>query len=98
MGVMMMVFSYLIGRTDSGGRTVIDMWADRTTPNRRLSTALSIAAVVITANFLYGAVFAPHLVAKLRGWETSGSTAPLFRGVPNQPLYGTASPRRTAGN
>ena len=28
MGVQMMVFTYLLGRTDSEGRTVIEMWAD----------------------------------------------------------------------
>jgi hypothetical protein len=85
MGVQMMVFTYLIGRTDAGGRTVIDAWAEKTSRSRLESSALSIVAVIVVGNVLYGAVFAPHLVTKLAGWVTAGSTAPLFPGVPNQP-------------
>ena len=84
MGVMMMVFAYLLGRTDSDGRTVIDMWADAGSPSRGRSAVLSVVGVVLIANLLYGSVFAPHLVAKLEGWVTVGPTAPLFPGVPNQ--------------
>ncbi len=94
MGVMMMVFAYLLGRTDDGGRAVIETWADKKTRSRLGSTALSVIGVVAIANLLYGAVFAPHLTAKLKGWETAGPTAPLFRGVPNQPLFGTRHPGR----
>lgn len=85
MGVQMMVFTYLLGRTDSQGRNVIDMWADKRSSTRLQSAALSIIAVVVIGNLLYGAVFAPHLVAKLQGWATAGPTAPLFPGVANQP-------------
>lgn len=60
------------------------------------SSVLSVVGVVVIANLLYGAVFTPHLVAKLEGWETAGPTAPLFPGVPNQPLQGTGpAPGRT---
>jgi Spirocyclase AveC-like len=90
MGVMVMVFSYILGRTDPDGRTVIDMWADRTSTSRLGSSVLSVFCVVLLANLLYGAVFAPHLVAKLQGWDNTGPTARLFREVPNQPVYGTA--------
>jgi hypothetical protein len=85
MGVQMMVFTYLLGRTDSEGRNVIDMWADQRSTSRRGSAALSIAAVVLIGNVLYGAVFAPHLITKLGGWVTAGPSGPLFPGVPNQP-------------
>lgn len=88
MGVTMMVFTYILGRTDSEGRTVIESWAETRSPNRFRSTVLSIIGVVVIANLLYGAVFAPHLVAKLQGRVTVGPTTPLFPGVPNQPLYG----------
>ena len=89
MGVMMMVFTYILGRTDPEGRTVIETWANARSPSVLRSTALSIIGVVVIANLLYGAVFAPHLIAKLEGRVTAGPTAPLFTGVPNQPLYGT---------
>jgi hypothetical protein len=89
MGVMMMVFTYILGRTDPDGRTVIDMWADSKSRNRLGSSVLSILGVVVIGTALYGAVFAPHLVAKLEGWDTAGPTASLFSGVPNQPLQGT---------
>lgn len=85
MGVQMMVFTYLLGRTDPEGRNVIEAWADRKSAGRLQAALLSIAAVVIIGNLTYGAVFAPHLVTKLGGWVTSGSTEQLFPGVPNQP-------------
>jgi len=85
MGIQVMVFTYLLGRTDSQGRNVIEMWADKRSKSRLQSSVLSIVAVVVIGNFLYGAVFAPHLVTKLGGWVTAGPTAPLFPGVPNQP-------------
>ena len=85
MGVMVMVFAYILGRTDPEGRTVIETWADTRSPSPLRSAVLSIVGVVVITNLLYGAVFAPHLTAKLEGWETVGPTAPLFSGVPNQP-------------
>jgi hypothetical protein len=90
MGVMVMVFAYILGRTDPEGRTVVEAWADSVTTRRARSTILSVVGVVVIANLLYGAVFAPHLTAKLEGWENVGPTARLFPGVPNQPLNGTA--------
>jgi hypothetical protein len=85
MGVMMMSFAYILGRTDPEGRTVIETWAHMKSPNRVRSTVLSVVGVVVIANLLYGAVFAPHLVTKLEGQVTAGPTAPLFKGVRNQP-------------
>ncbi|OBK30694.1 DUF5135 domain-containing protein [Mycobacterium asiaticum] len=85
MGVQMMVFTYLLGRTDAQGRNVIEAWSDRKAKNGLQSALLSVAAVVIIGNLMYGAVFAPHLITKLGGWVTSGSTEQLFPGVPNQP-------------
>jgi hypothetical protein len=85
MGVQMMVFTYILGRTDPDGRTIIDMWADRMSSSRLRSSALSVVGVVLVANLLYGAVFAPHLVTKMQGRVTAGPSAPLFSGVRNQP-------------
>jgi hypothetical protein len=85
MGIQMMVFAYILGRTDAKGRTVVDAWADRTSTGRIQSSALSIIAIAVIGNLLYGAVFAPHLLTKLGGWVTAGPTAPLFPGIPNQP-------------
>ena len=85
MGVQMMVFTYLLGRRDSEERNVIEMWSDKVSKSRAQSTILSIVAVVIIGNLVYGAVFAPHLITKLGGWVTSGPTEQLFPDVPNQP-------------
>jgi Spirocyclase AveC-like len=85
MGLQVMVFAYLIGRTDPEGRTVVDAWADARTPSRLRSSLLSVLAVVVIGHALYGAVFAPHLATKLSGLVTSGPTEELFPGVPNQP-------------
>jgi len=85
MGIQMMVFTYLLGRTDAEGRNVIDMWADKRSTNRGQSAVLSVVAVIIVGHLVYGSVFAPHLITKLRGYVTAGPTEQLYPGVPNQP-------------
>jgi hypothetical protein len=85
MGIQMMVFTYLLGRTDAEGRNVIEMWADKKSSSRLQSSALSIVAVIVIGNLLYGSVFAPHLATKLGGWVTAGPTEQLYPGVANQP-------------
>jgi hypothetical protein len=92
MGVQVMVFAYILGRTDLQGRTVIDAWAESRTESRLRSTLLSVVAVVAIGHVVYGAVFAPHLVTKLRGDVTAGPTEQLFSGVPNQPEHGGTGP------
>ena len=78
MGVMVMVFSYILGRTDPDGRTVIEIFADSRTMGRLGASIVSVIAAVLIANVLYAAVFGPHLVAKIEGWETAGPKAQLF--------------------
>ncbi|MBV9091488.1 MAG: spirocyclase AveC family protein [Mycobacteriaceae bacterium] len=85
MAVPMMVFTYLLGRTDSQGRNIIEMWADKVSTTRLQSTALPIVAVIVIGNALYASVFAPHLITKQLGYVTSGTGEQLFPGVPNQP-------------
>ena len=85
MGVQMMVFTYLLGRTDEEGRTVIDAWADAKTKTRRQSSVFSVVAVILLGHVVYASVFAPHLVTKLSGLVTAGPDEQLFDGVPNQP-------------
>jgi hypothetical protein len=86
MGVQMMVFTYLLGRTDAGGRTVIDVWADSRARTRAHASLLSIGAIIVVGNAVYFAVFAPHLVTKLLHLTTVGPSGQLYPGVPNQPL------------
>lgn len=86
MGVQMMVFTYLLGRTDDSGRTLIEVWADAKTKSRMRSSLLSIAAVIVIGHAVYLSVFAPHLATKLMGLVTVGPSEQLFEGVPNQPL------------
>lgn len=88
MGLQMMVFTYLLGRTDGEGRNVIEQWADARATTRRGAAALSVLAVVVLGHVVYGSVFAPHLVTKLRGDVTAGPSESLFEGVPDQPLHG----------
>jgi len=85
MGIQMMVFTYLLGRTDDQGRNVIEIWADKRAKSRIGSALLSIAAVVVAGHLVYAAVFAPHLATKLGGFVNVGPTEQLFPGVPNQP-------------
>jgi hypothetical protein len=86
MGVQMMVFTYLLGRTDSRGRSLIEVWADSKARSRLGSSLLSIVAVVVIGHGVYLSVFAPHLATKMLGLVSVGPTQPLFEGVPNQPL------------
>jgi hypothetical protein len=88
MALQMMTFAYLLGRTDAQGRNVIEAWASRRAATRRGSFALSVVAVIAIGHALYGAVFAPHLITKLRGDVTAGPTERLFPGIDNQPLHG----------
>ena len=85
MAIQMMVFTYLLGRTDAQRRNVIEMWADRRSKTRLQASVLSVVAVIVVGNVLYSAVFAPHLITKLGGWVTAEPPGQLFPGVPNQP-------------
>jgi hypothetical protein len=86
MGVQMMVFTYLLGRTDSHGRILIEAWADSKAKSRLGASLLSIGAVIVIGHVVYLSVFAPHLATKLLHLQTVGPTEQLFEGVPNQPL------------
>jgi hypothetical protein len=88
MALQMMVFAYLLGRTDAAGRTVVETWAEKKTPNRLWSSLLTVVVVVLIGQVLYLAVFAPHLTTKLMGRVTAGPREQLFPGVKNQPLHG----------
>lgn len=85
MGVQVMVFAYILGRTDPEGRTIIDVWADSKAKGRLQSTFLSIAAVIVVGHVVYASVFLPHLITKKAGLVDAGPTEELFEGVPNQP-------------
>jgi hypothetical protein len=86
MGIQMMVMTYLLGRTDPSGRTLVDAWADTRTRSRAASAVLSVATVIVIGNLVYLSVFAPHLVTKLLHLQTVGPSEQLYEGVPNQPL------------
>jgi hypothetical protein len=92
MGIQMMVFAYLLGRTDAHGRSFPEMWAASKTRSRLRANLLSIAAVVVVGHIVYLSVFAPHLTTKLMGLVDVGSTEQLYEGVPNQPLHGRDCP------
>ncbi|WP_406815095.1 spirocyclase AveC family protein [Mycobacterium sp. M23085] len=85
MAIQMMLFTYLLGRTDVQGHNVIEMWAEKRSKSRVGSSILSVITVIVIGNVVYGAVFAPHLATKLGGWVTTAPTGELFPGVPNQP-------------
>lgn len=86
MGVQMMVFTYILGRTDSTGRSLVEVWADSRSKSRLGSSLRSIAAVIVIGHVVYLSVFAPHFVTKVLHLQTVGPTEQLFEGVPNQPL------------
>ncbi len=88
MALQMMVFAYLLGRTDAQGRNVIESWANRRSKSTTGTFVLSIIAVVVVGHVLYLAVFAPHLITKVQGDVTAGPSGELFPGVQNQPFNG----------
>lgn len=85
MAIQMMVFTYLLGRTDADGRNVLEMWAANRSKTPLQAATLSVVAVILVGNLLYGAVFAPHLITKLGGWVSVEPPGQLFPGIPNQP-------------
>jgi hypothetical protein len=85
MGVQAMVFTYLLGRTDQQGRTVIDIWVDSRSHSRIQSSLLSILGFIVVGHVVYLSVFAPHLVTKVTGRVDVGPSELLFDGVRNQP-------------
>jgi hypothetical protein len=86
MGVQTMVFTYLLGRTDTVGRTLVEAWADSKAKSRLQASLVSIASFVVIGHAVYLSVFAPHLVTKVLHLQTVGPTEQLFEGVPNQSL------------
>ena len=63
------------------------------TPGRTARLAVrapSVAAVVVVGHALYLAVFAPHLITKLRGDVTAGPNEQLFPGVRTSPSTAAA--------
>jgi hypothetical protein len=86
MGVQMMVMTYLLGRVDSSGRTLIDAWADSKAKSRLGSSLLSVAVFMAVGNVTYLSVFAPHLATKMLHLQTVAPREQLYEGVPNQPL------------
>jgi len=86
MGVQMMVFTYLLGRTDASGRSVIEVWADARSRSKRGAAVRAIVASIVIGHVVYLSVFTPHLVTKVMGLVTVGPSEQLFEGIPNQPL------------
>ena len=85
MGILVMVFAYILGRTDPEGRTVVEQWSDSKTQSRLAAGVLSVVSFVVIGHAVYGAVFAPHLITKLAGLVDVGSNVQLYENVPNQP-------------
>lgn len=85
MGIQVMVFTYLLGRTDGEGRSVIEAWADRRSKTPVQSALWSILGFVVVGHVVYLAVFAPHLATKHWGLVDAGPAEELFPGTPNQP-------------
>lgn len=85
MGILVMVFAYLLGRTDPADRTVIEQWSDSKTRSRSAAGVLSVVSFIVIGHAVYGAVFAPHLITKLAGLVNVSSNVQLYSDVPNQP-------------
>ncbi len=86
MGVQMMVFTYILGRTDKKGRTFVEVWAESRTRTQTGAALLSIAGIIVIGHTVYLSVFMPHYITKVMGLVTVGPTEQLFEGIPNQPL------------
>ncbi len=95
MGVQMMLFTYLMGRTDSKGRTVLESWAAKRTSTRSKTIALAIAAVIVVGHLTYAAVFLPHLITKLAGYQKRRSDRGDIPGL-SQPTAARRAGRKSA--
>jgi hypothetical protein len=86
MGIQVMVVAYLLARTDSLGRTIIDAWADSKAKTRLGSAMVTLLGFALVGNIVYLSVFAPHYVTKVMHLQTVAPDEQLFPSIPNQPL------------
>lgn len=86
MGIQVMVFAYLLGRTDAEGRSIIEAWADRKASTRARANWLAVGAYVVVGHVVYFSVFAPHWLTKVLELVNVAVPGQLFDGVGNQPL------------
>ena len=85
MGIQVMVFTYLLGRTDAQGRNVIEMWSDKVS-----KTQAAIGDRVRHRRHRHRKralrrCFRAPSGNEAMGYVTSGPDVQLFPGVPNQP-------------
>jgi hypothetical protein len=87
----MMVFTYLLGRLDTQGRTLVEA-------DQRSTIALSIPAFIVIGHAVYLSVFAPHLATRCGPGERRTDR----QRVPNRPkkCRGSMSskPEQPSGN
>lgn len=86
MGLLFMGGTYLLGRVDDRGDTVVEGWARRRTSSPRGRMALAVAGSILLVHVFFVASFVPHLITKQAKLNTVVSHEPLFPGVPNQPV------------
>jgi hypothetical protein len=88
MGVPIMLFTYMVGRRDDRGDTLIEGWARKrfSTSNRARLLATG-AGFVLMAHAIYLMTMIPHVITKVNGQQTTVSEEELFTddGIPNQP-------------
>ena len=80
MGIQMMVFTYLLGRTDSQGRNVIEMWADKMSKTRVQSAVRVRRRRHRHRKRALRRGFRAPSRDEAWGYVTSGPTAQLFPG------------------
>jgi hypothetical protein len=86
MGIQMMLFTYLLGRTDEQGRNFIEVWASDRSKSATGATLRTIASIVVIANVAYLSVYTPHIITKMLHLQTTAPKGQLYDGVQNQPL------------
>lgn len=86
MGIQVMVFGYLLGRTDAEGRTIVEAWADRRASSRAKANWLAVGASIVIGHVVYLSVFAPHWLTKVLELVTVSVPGQLWPDWPNQPL------------
>jgi hypothetical protein len=82
----MMLFTYLLGRTNEQGRNFIEVWAANRSKSGTGATVRTIASIVVIANVAYLSVYTPHIITKMLHLQTTAPKGQLYDNVPNQPL------------
>jgi hypothetical protein len=84
MTTFLTICTYLGGRVDSQGRTLMHLWAERVTSSTTGRAIATIAATIVIMNAVYVLLFIPFMIVKLNNLFTVVYDGLLYQGLPRE--------------